>query len=341
MMNCVYMKRIIYFLHCVLFSQSLLAYQTADRVLYSFESDEGGESDIRFEEKEKEEEFILEIVESSRDWLSSYINDVSHGVDGFMIDTFFGDDIINDDVSGSRAKISFYTRRELGQPVDYSYGISLKLVLPNTNERFSLLVQSTDDEEDGRENNPVETVEKSEYSTALRFMFKETDLWKVSFDNGVKWALPPNPFSRLRFRRLAYFDSFNTRFTQTFDWSANDGFGEDSRFEINRPLNIDRLIRFSGGAKYMVQNDYFELDYGLNLYHELNRKEILAYYLRASGEVYDNMSFNNYGVGVRFRRMVYQDWAFAEISPEIETANSNNYDITPVIMFRFEALIGK
>lgn len=311
-----------------------------DRVLHSFERTEGsGDWDIIVEQEQSEEELKINLIDSSHNWLSDYVDSLSYGIDGFFVDTFFGDDVINDDISGSRAKISFFTRREIGQPVDYKYGISLKVVLPNTGERFSILVESSDDDE-SRENNPVDSVEKAEYSTALRYMFKETENWKVSFDNGIKWGLPPDPFSRLRFRRLDYFDTYHTRITQTIDWAATDGIGEETRFEINRPLNIDRLVRVSGGARYDLDKDYFELDYGLSLYHELNKKEVLAYYLRVGGENHKNMSFNNYGIGLRYRRQVYQDWVFVEITPELESANHNYYDATPIIMFRFEALIG-
>lgn len=38
---------------------------------------------------------------------------------------------------------------------------------------------------------------------------------------------------------------------------------------------------------------------------------------------------------------IYQDWVFAEVSPELETSRVNQYDITPIIMFRFEALFGE
>jgi hypothetical protein len=89
-----------------------------------------------------------------------------------------------------------------------------------------------------------------------------------------------------------------------------------------------------------LNNDYFDLNYSATLFHELNASEVLAYYFRASGDTIKDTSFNNYGVGVRYRRKIYQNWVFAEISPELETASDNEYDITPVIMFRFEALIG-
>jgi hypothetical protein len=329
---------LILFAGCITHTQ---CWAIEEKILYGVSPQEGGGNKaIKVEEIEVEQESKIDFIEYSHDLLKEYIDTLSYNVDGFFIDTFFGDNILDDDVSGSRAKFSFSTRRVLGQPVDYKYGLSIKIVLPNTNDRFNLLLQSSDEDEDGRESNAIDTLENVEYSTALRYIFKETDRWKVNFDTGVKWGFPPDPFTRLRMRRYAYFDNYKARTTQTVFWSASDGFGERTSFELSRPLNIDRLMRFNAEAKYLLNNDYFELNYGLALYHELNAKEALGYYFRASGNTITDTTFNNYGIGLRYRRKVYKDWMFAEVSPELETTNSNEYDVTPVLMFRFEALIG-
>mgnify|MGYP000397999771 CR=1 FL=1 len=101
----------------------------------------GGNQDIHISEPVIVSDIKIDIIEYSHDWLKNYIDSLSHNVDSFVVDTFFGDDILDDDVSGSRAKLSFYTRRVLGQPVDYKFGLSVKLVLPNTDEKFNLLVE--------------------------------------------------------------------------------------------------------------------------------------------------------------------------------------------------------
>lgn len=318
-----------------------LCWAVEERYLHSFELQEGGgNQEIIVDVIAEKTQTKIGFIEYSHDWLKDYIDSLSYNVDGFFIDTFFSDDIIEDDVSGSRAKLSFFTRREIGQPVDYKYGISIKLVLPNTDEHFKLLFESSEDEEAERENNPINTVENVEYSTALRYVFQETERWKVNFDTGIRWGIPSDPFSRLRFRRYAYFNDFKVKATQKFFWSGNEGFGEETEVELSQPLNIDRLIRYSVGAEYLLNNDYFELSHDVTLYHELNSAEILAYYYRANGDTIGNVTFNNYGVGVRYRRKIYQDWIFAEVNPELETQRDNEYDITPIIMFRFEALIG-
>lgn len=305
--------------------------------------DGGGTEEVDIVPAPSSKEFRINFFDNSHDWLKSYIDSVSSNVDGFFIDTFFGDDILNDDVSGSRAKLSFSTRRVLGEPVGYKFGVSVKLVLPNTDDKLNLLLESSEDEDENeeRQNDAVSTVENVEYSTALRYIFTETERWKVNFDTGVRWGIPSDPFTRLKLRRYAYFDDSQARTTQTIFWSGIDGFGEKTSFELNRPLNIDRLIRFSMDAEYLVNNDYFDLGYGVSLFHELNKKEVFSYYLSAKGDTINDATFNGYAVGVRYRRKVYQDWMFAEVSPSLESTAVNHYDITPVIMFRFEALIGE
>lgn len=319
------------------------AYAIEEPIMHSHEYEYGsGSVDISIEPntEQPEETTSIGFMDYSRDWLADYIDSVSYNVDGFFIDTFFGDDVIDDDVKGSRAKLSFFTRREIGQPVDYNYGLSVKLVLPNTNERFNLIFESSEEEEGNRDNDPLQSVENVEYSTAIRYIVKETDQWSAKLDTGVKWGLPPDPFSRFRLRRNIYFDDMRLRATQTLFWSALDGFGEDTSLELNKPLNLDRLMRYSVGARYMLDNEFFELRYGLSLFHELNSKEVLAYYFRASGDTEVDATFNNYGVGIRYRRKLYQDWIFGEVNPELETASENEYDVTPIIMFRLEALVG-
>lgn len=332
------MRHLFFFVALLFFN---LCWGIEEHYLHTFEPQVGGGNQaIIVDHIAEKEQTKISFLEYSHDWVKDYIDSLSYNVDGFFIDTFFSDDIIEDDGSGSRAKLSFFTRREIGQPVDYKYGISIKLVLPNTDEHFKILFESTEDAEAERESNPINTVENVEYSTALRYVFQETERWKVNFDTGVRWGIPSDPFSRFRFRRYAYFHDFKVKATQEFFWSGSDGFGEATEVELNQPLNIDRLIRYSVGAEYLLNNDYFELKHGVTLYHELNSSEILAYYYRASGDTIGNVTFNNYGVGVRYRRKIYQDWVFAEVNPELETQRDNEYDITPIIMFRFEALIG-
>lgn len=355
------------FIHCFILSRAWAVEENPEKSLLvnsddtvfeeieAFEETEVGVQKVGLDEARQDEEgsdrvnshdiglennFEINIFDDSRDWIHDYINSVSKNVDGFFIDTFFGDDILEDDVSGSRAKLSLFTRKVAGEPIDYRYGLSVKLVLPNTNERLKLLFESSENEDAERGSTELSPVDNVEYLTALRFIITESNRWKVNFDTGVRWGIPMDVFTRLKLRRNAYFDHFKLRATQTIFWTAQEGVGEKTDFEFNKPLDHNSIMRLDMDAEYLLNNDYFDLSYGLGLYHELNNKAVLSYYLRASGDTIDEATFNNYGVGIRYRKKVYKDWMFAEINPELETASDNQYKTTPILMLRFEALVG-
>jgi len=108
------MKKFLLYLYLILmvYSQPLLAAE--ESILKSFEYTEGGgNSDIDFSQTKKEVPTKITLIDDSHDWLKDYIDGVSYSVDSFFVDTFFGDDVIDDEISGTRAKLSFFTREKL------------------------------------------------------------------------------------------------------------------------------------------------------------------------------------------------------------------------------------
>ncbi len=279
------------------------------------------------------------MIERSRYWLAGYLDHVSAGLDSFFVDRFFSEDIIEDDIGGSRAKLSFYTRRELGDPVDYKFGLSVRLVLPHTNKRLKLLLVSED--EDARESDPLESVENNEYSAALRFIIQESENWKTNLDAGIRWGVPPDPFSRIRARRYLSLYDWETRITQTLYYFSIKGWGERTSMQLNHGLGNDSLFRINTGAEYVLNDRYFSLAYDVGIYHELNPKAAIGYIAGATGDTEFQTGFYNYFVSIRYRRQIYKDWVFAEVSPELIWESDNGYDTTPVIMFRIETLVAR
>lgn len=299
----------------------------------------GDVSDPELDEPYPSETPVREdVIEQSRLWLGDYLDRFSGNIDSFFVDTFFSDDITGDDVEGTRARFSFFTRRELGDPVDYKFGLDVKLVLPNTNQRLNLLLESED--ESVRESDPLESVENNEYSAALRFIIKESESWKTNLDAGIRWGTPPNPFLQARARRYIYLHNWSINATQKLFYRVLDGVGEETRIQFNRPLTIDQLLRFDAQASYLLEEDYFKLGYSAGYYQELSRKAALGYVASASGSnQHADATFYAYSLAFRYRRQVWREWVFFEVSPELIWTRENDYETTPVIMFRLESVL--
>lgn len=278
------------------------------------------------------------MLERSRSWLAQYLNQLTGNIDSFFVDTFFSENITDDDVKGSRAKVSLYTRRVLGDPVDYKFGISIKVVLPNTNDRLNLLFNS-EDEDEAREADPVESIENVEYITALQYIINESDAWKTNIDAGVRWGIPPDPFVRARARRYVYLSEWELRATQNLYYYSTEGWGEDTQLRMDYPFNIEKLFRINMKAGYQLNDEYFTLSYDAGLYHELTRTKALAFVAGAEGDTLEGATFHSYSASFRYRQRIYSDWVYAEISPEFIWNRDKDYETTPVLMFRIESVI--
>lgn len=289
---------------------------------------------------QEETRITKDIMDRSKDWLVAYLDGISGNIDAFFVDTFFSEEIVSDDVAGSRAKFSFYTRRELGEPVDYKFGVSVKMALPNSNERLKLLVES-EDEDALREADPIESVENVEYTAALRFIINETDQWKTNIDGGVRWGLPPDPFVRLRARRYAYFSEWELKATQRFSYFTTDGWESESDVQLNYPININKQFRFSTRADYLLNDGFFELGYGAGLYHRFSKKAALGFVASANGDTQFGATFDSYAAGIRYRQQIWKQYVFAELSPEFIWTRETQYESTPVIMFRLETVFSQ
>ena len=288
----------------------------------------------------QETQVSTDALDRSRDWLVDYLDGISGNIDSFFIDTFFSEEIISDDVRGSRAKLSFYTRRQLGEPVDYKFGISVKMVFPNTNERLKLLLES-EDEEAAREADPIESVENVDYTAALRFIINESEQWKTNIDTGIKWGFPPDPFVRFRARRFSYVSEWELKATQTVSYFTQEGWRETTQLQMNYPINIEKQFRVSAKVDYLLNDEYFTLGYGAGLYHRLSRKTALGFVASASGDTEQGATFNAYAAGVRYRRQIWKDYVYAEVSPEFIWTSDTEYDSTPVLMFRLETVFSE
>lgn len=276
-------------------------------------------------------------LDDSREWLSAYLNSVSGNIDSFLVDMFFADDLIGDDIAGSRAKITLASRNEAGGDAEYRFRVSVKLDLPNTNKRVKLLIESEEEEE--AQSTLRQSVENTSYSAALRFLVNEKKSWRSDFDVGMRGGLPPDPFVRYRARRTSYFSEWELRLTQSFYYFNSLGWGEDTELRVDYPLNTEKLFRFDSRARYRLDNGYFDLTYGIALYHELSPKSVLVYNAGATGDSEQGASFYNYFAGIRYRRLVYSDWMYAELLPQFEWNRETGYETRPVLMLRLESMI--
>lgn len=271
---------------------------------------------------------------------SDYVESLNDGVDSFFMGAFFDDEVLEDESSGSNGRVYFISRRENRLEPNYQAGLNLRLVLPNTRDRFKLLVETDENEDEVNETNVLGTTENVTYSTAIRVDFKERRHWKTSFDNGVRWAGEPVFFSRVRARRIDYFQTWRTRVLQTISWRTDEEWGARFSASAIRPLDLTRHFRMGFNADYLLNNDFAELDSSFSIFDELSPRSAMLYQIGFFGDTEDVSKLTDTVLSVSYRRKIYKHYMFAELVPELAWPIKNDYEMTPAITLLIEMILG-
>lgn len=298
------------------------------------------DAEFELEKTQEQTQAEIEALEWSRAVVSEYVESLNDGMDSFFMGAFFDDEIINDESSGSNGRFFFSTRRVEGESVDYKVGMNLKLILPNTRDRFKILVETDEDDDKNKETNALNTTENVTYSTSIRVEIRDGRRWKTSWDNGVRWEAQPIYFSRLRARRTDYFDDWRSRLLQSAYWRTDDGWGAKARASLMRPIDLRRHFTTGFNADYFLDNDYAELESSMAIFDELSYKSAMLYRFAILGDTDGLSRVNSVETTVSYRRKIYKSFVFAEVVPEIAWPRDRDYDLTPAINFRVEMIFG-
>lgn len=286
------------------------------------------------------QEVILEPrADRSKQWLVDRMDNFSEDLDIFFVQYFFNTEVFEDDIGGNRAVIGIDTRREIGGDVHYKLSGRLKLELPNTNKRMKLLVASDDDSEFDINKQPIQNIQNASYSTAIRYMLNERSSWNNDLDIGLRGGFPLNPYSRLRARRYGQSFGWQHRFTQNLYYRHVEGWGETTELRVDRSIFSNNLVVFNTEADYLLQNNYFDIKSDVTVYHKVDESAVLAYQIGIEGDTDKGSMVSSYFTGLKYRKLIYKDWVYASVNPQIEWNKDREYRRLWVLMFNFEAIL--
>lgn len=283
----------------------------------------------------------LRFLDWSRSLVSGYVESLNDGVDSFFMSAFFDDEIIADQSSGSNGRLYFISRREEADNPDYQVGVNLRLTLPHSRDRFKLLIETDENEDDQIENDILDTTDNVTYSTALRVDLEPRDNWRTSLDNGIRWSGEPVYFTRVRVRRVDYHNHWRTRLYQQVGWRTDEGWGAYSSVSGLMPLGFHRYFNLSLSGDYLLDNDYVDLDARAAIFDELSERAAMLYQFQILGNTLEYGKVTDFVFSVSYRRKIYKDFIFAEIIPEMAWPRDRDYEFTPAITFRLDFIFGQ
>lgn len=256
------------------------------------------------------------------------------------VDSFYGDPNYEAEVASSQLRIrpEFYYRKEQGAKLKAK--VSLRLMLPNTGDKISLIAGNDVDEfEDG---GAIDD-EDEDAVIGIQFFGKKYKGWHTSLSVGVKFSDFAG-FVGPRFRyRKAFNDRSSYRFTQSFRWQTNQYWQINSRLDLNYVVNDRYFFRQTFDGRWRgedADDEGYRTRVSSFLTQRLENMAGLQYEFSTIFHTKPDNHVDRYTVAVRYRKQAWRKWFYYEIVPQVSFEDKYDFKINPGIRLRFEVFFG-
>ncbi len=202
-----------------------------------------------------------------------------------------------------------------------------KIALPALSERARLIVGRGDADRyiDGTDDKVVQTLpdrfnDFGDQDFLLGLGFGRGGGLRKGWDlgAGVKLRLPPDPYVRARYHlNPLVSNSWLWRMTPQLFWQDSRGWGVSVTSTLNYVVSEDWLLRSS---TFLVEDEVSEGVEWTQIfaaYQNVSWRSALAYTVYAQGETDADVPLQDYGVELRFRRRIFREWFFIELSTSL------------------------
>ncbi|MFN3582243.1 MAG: hypothetical protein ACK4VV_17435, partial [Pseudomonas sp.] len=225
--------------------------------------------------------WTVERIRPVHEGISRWVDSSSRSLDGF-----FGRDEESLSVSNKsylRLGTDFEWAETEGFDMDPS--IRFKLDLPTTKERLRLIIESEPEESRGtlsdQRSGRLRDDQINRESTVIglsRLSDKDkTRQWDTSVGAGVKFRLPLDPYLRVNTERLWNLGQgpWQLESNNRVSWFNSDGYSARSRWDVGKPLDDKRHLRFLTSFQWQEEEDTLEFSEAVEINQILSRRSAI------------------------------------------------------------------
>jgi len=288
----------------------------------------------------------IEIGDLAEDVVNEVHRSVSENIIAVsdQIDSFFVAERMESEGSHTQLVFSYYVSEDMNLKLGHDYLFRARLSFPKTQNRLRLVVESTVDSlQEGDEFFGGSTTNETDndFSAALQLIFAKNEHWQVGSKTGVRFVVPPDPFTQLRIRRLFLYQKWVFRLVETLFVSQSQGFGESTGLEIEHTVFKSFYFRSSSELTVAEKVDDIMFEQNLSLFQPLTKHKMIVYSTGLEVIIESPPLMDRYFINARYRHNFYKKWAFFEIIPEISFDRENNFEFLPIIFLKLDIIFGK
>lgn len=284
--------------------------------------------------------------DDSGTWVDATHRTIERSLDATIlaIDRFFATQQYVADTTDSFIRLRPEIEFDSDDKVDTDFKVNAKLDLPGTKRRLRLLIDSDSNALNQDAGVNVDDGSGGDGSVALeRESKRRPDQWRVRPAVGVKSSLPPDPFVQLRATRYYELDeNWLARLQGTARYLLDDQGDLRAELDLNRVLDQDWLFRARSEIRWRDSKSRTDANQFFTFAQRLSEKSSVAYSLGILSDNDQGWELTRYRYLIVHRQLIYKDWLFFEIRPEVSVRNEDNgWEPGANLQFRLEAFFGR
>lgn len=271
-----------------------------------------------------------------------------------QIDDFIGSGTGQENLNTSWARIRLDTIKPGAEPVKLAARVKLRIVLPQSQQRFRLLLDTEDGDasasnSDAAQREQIASEENSDVALALRFVRTAREQFSLNYDIGARVRDDrAQLFGRLNvaYKRKSKF-GFTNEFSNNLTYFSSSGY--ENRFRLDsRRLFFDRdslYFRNSFDISWRKGNKGAGFGETIGFYADLGKRKALAFegitgYVTSLNEGVTD-KYLGVELRLRYRHNIWRPWFYYEIWPSVSWSSSNDYEQAYGGLFRIEVTLGR
>ena len=275
---------------------------------------------------------------STEKLLDATHRELTRSVNAFAnrLDTFLANDRSLEEDVGNRLRLRLITRVDEDLKVTFKQRVSLHMELPKLTKRLMLVMEELGEGENLQDIKKEENIE--DLDAVFRLLLREKENERLALETGMSFKPAPNPLVRLRYRYNMGFGRWNFRPTQWIYWKRDEGFGEKTRFDLEKYLFKDDLLRFTEEVVFSEESSGVEFLTAAGYMHALSEISACGLFFNIESHSRPYWEVTNYSLSFTYRRSIYKKWLFFQIEPVLDAPIEEGYRIVPSIYFVIEAV---
>jgi hypothetical protein len=274
----------------------------------------------------------VNVLDKSQVYVTSEIRTLANN-----LDSFFGAQRADDELNRSSLRLSYdYLMTNDEAPVGQEQ-IRVNLKFP----RLEKFLKFNFDSDERRKRKEAQKKAQASQPTNESSPKEEKEPWRFRMDSGLNASIPPRVFARGRLRKnWVISEKMINRLQMQMSWFSDRGWIQAIEVLNDYSLTDKLLFRFQNTKTWEISQQEVNTSHGPSLVYRASDDDGLSLNFRARTRYEEIWFLASYNVNITYRRNLYKNWLFGELSPGINYAREDYFRDSQYLLVRLETLFG-